>query len=223
MSAEAETVETGPGAVIAKCSREPETHGKLYNHEILIKWLKGCEIVQSIICNNQNLEITQISLSRRMGRLHCIHPVECYTALTASTHSYIWWWTNLTQRQERSRTNPESGLCFIYDSPVPLSTLGKGLISGQTHPHRHIFGTLKKRPPFSWRLAWAKAHSLPGRVRRNLSSLLSLQPRFFVHRQRRVKFLSSLCLGVANHENENVGLDGFKFPSKFAISKVLSR
>lgn len=37
MSAEAETVETGPGAVIAKCSREPETHGKLYNHEILIK------------------------------------------------------------------------------------------------------------------------------------------------------------------------------------------
>lgn len=81
------------------------------------------------------------------------------------------------------------------------------LLHSGSSPRPHHLAPWEKDTPFLAGWPWAKAHSLPGRVRPNVSSPLSPRPRFFVHHKFTVSnSLSSLCLGITNQKNENVHL-----------------
>ena len=105
-------------------------------------------------------------------------------------------------------------LCSRVSSTAP-PVRERTLLHSGSSPRPHHLAPWEKDTPFLARWPWAKAHSLLGRVRPNVSSLLSPRPRFFVHHKFTVSISwSCLCLGVTDQKNENVHLGEFKFPSR---------
>ena len=118
--------------------------------------------------------------------------------------------------EQRSRTTPVQIHIYIYFYTASCA-LGKQLNSGQIHPHRHITWPLKKKKKKTLlvrRLAQGQATQL--------AQWNQVQLGFFSAPAAKSSSSSSLCLGITNLKNNNVGLDELKFSPRFDISQILS-
>lgn len=181
--------------------REHETHDNLYNHEMLIKRINECEIVHSI---KLKLGTSRVSLSRRMDGFVLFVQ-----------------WNATSSDREPQLCGQRTALGGSVQPRSGPTQRGFTRIDGRT-----AFLHIRKRPPlwaepsmWAQNLAAQRRAPSPGGARP--SAVPAAKIRCASQTQsKQCSSSSSVCLRVLNREH--IGLDGFKFPSRFSVSKTLS-